>query len=185
MHRLSVCKVWARCPSLGSLIRNCSVGALALVLVPAPGLSDGDRLPAATSVFGKVDAMLEDVERIMGFGPRRPIRRKTISKQAFRRLYQTRMREEHKPREMERELIFLRMFGLVPAGFDYEKTVLDLLSEQAWALYDFKRRQLYLADWAPEDALEYALVHELVHAVDDHNYNLKKYVGAAAESEHQ
>ncbi len=129
--------------------------------------------------------MLEDVQRIMGFGPRRPIRTRAISKQEFRRLYETRMRQQQKPKEMERELLFLRMFGLVPEDFDYEETVLDLLSEQAWALYDFKRRRLYLADWAPRDALEYALVHELVHAVDDHHFNLRKYVESAPESERQ
>jgi len=127
--------------------------------------------------------MLEDLNDIMGLGPRRPIEHKTISKASFRKLYATRMKQSQQPRELERELLFLRLFGLVPEDFDYEKTVLDLLSEQAWALYDFKQRELYLADWAPAEALEYALLHELVHAVDDHHFNLLKYVEGASESE--
>lgn len=127
--------------------------------------------------------MLEELKDIMGLGPKRPIEHKTISKASFRKLYATRMKQSQQPREIERELLFLRLFGLVPEDFDYEKTVLDLLSEQAWALYDFKQRELYLADWAPDEALEYALLHELVHAIDDHHFNLLKYVEGASESE--
>ena len=140
---------------------------------------------SASRVFAQVESILDELQEIMGFGPRRPVSLKTITKPAFRKLYQEQMRQENNPRQMRRETLFLRLFGLVPAGFDYEETVLDLLSEQAWALYDFKRRNLYLADWAPQDALEYALVHELVHAVDDQNFNLLKYMRATSESESQ
>ena len=173
------------CGPLPSFLAWVAGLALVLAAMPTQALGAGDDLPRLSSVFSQVDEMLEDVQRIMGFGPRRPIRTRAISKQEFRRLYETRMRQQQKPKEMERELLFLRMFGLVPEDFDYEETVLDLLSEQAWALYDFKRRRLYLADWAPRDALEYALVHELVHAVDDHHFNLRKYVESAPESERQ
>ena len=136
-------------------------------------------------VFQQVDSMLEDLREIMGFGPRRPVKFTTMSKARFRALYHKRMKEEQKPREIRGEVLFLKLFGLVPEDFDYEKTVLDLLSEQAWALYDFKRQTLYLSDWAPPDAQEFALLHELVHAVDDQNFNLMKYVEGARESEQQ
>ena len=129
--------------------------------------------------------MIEAIAEIMGFGPRRPVAMKTISKAQFRKLYRDQLRKEQSPREMHNEKLFLRLFGLVPEDFDYEKTVLDLMSEQAWALYDFKRRQLYLADWAPEDVLEFAMVHELVHALDDQNFNLLKFVKAAKDGEAQ
>ena len=139
----------------------------------------------AGGVFSQVETMLGDLREIMGFGPRRRIPLKTITKPEFRKLYQEQMRKENNPRQVRREVLFLQLFGLVPPDFDYEETVLDLLSEQAWALYDFKRRNLYLADWAPPDALEYALVHELVHAVDDQNFNLLKYMKGTRESESQ
>ena len=137
------------------------------------------------TVFEQVGSMLNDLKDIMGFGPRRPVRLTSISKAEFRRLYQRRMKEEQDAREIRNEVTFLRLFGLVPEDFDYEETVLDLLSEQAWALYDYKRRKMYLADWAPPDAREFALLHELVHAVDDQNFNLGAYVKGARESEQQ
>ena len=154
------------------------MAALACAAIPAQA-AQGEAAP----VFGQIESMLEELRDIMGFGPRRPVAHKTISKAAFRKLYAKRMRQSQKPAEIERQLLFLRLFGLVPDDFDYQKTVLDLLSEQAWALYDFKRRELYLADWAPAEALEYALVHELVHAVDDHHFNLLRYATGASGSE--
>ena len=129
--------------------------------------------------------MIAAIAEIMDFGPRRPVAMKTISKAQFRKLYRDQMRKEQSPRELHNEMLFLRLFGLVPESFDYEKTVLDLMSEQAWALYDFKRRQLYLADWAPAEVLEFAMVHELVHALDDQNFNLLKFVKAARRGEEQ
>lgn len=153
---------------------------IALTSVAVPAEASEDKAPR---VFQQIDSMLEELKDIMGFGPRGPIEHKTISKAAFRKLYATRMKQSQKPKELQRELLFLRLFGLVPDDFDYEKTVLDLLSEQAWALYDFKQRELYLADWAPAEALEYALLHELVHAIDDHHFSLLKYVEGASESE--
>lgn len=129
--------------------------------------------------------MIATIAEIMGFGPRRTVAMKTISKAQFRKLYRDQMRKEQSPRELHNEMLFLRLFGLVPEDFDYEKTVLALMSEQAWALYDFKRRQLYLAAWAPADVLEFAMVHELVHALDDQNFNLLKYIKAARHGEEQ
>ena len=159
---------------------------LACILVVSEARAQSDSThQSASKVFAQVESILDELREIMGFGPRRPVSLKTISKPAFRKLYQEQMRQENNPRQVRRETLFLRLFGLVPADFDYEETVLDLLSEQAWALYDFKRRNLYLADWAPQDALEYALVHELVHAVDDQNFNLLKYMRATRESESQ
>lgn len=159
---------------------RCIVAIIALASAAIPAAASEDKAPR---VFQRIDSMLEELKDIMGFGPRRPIEHKTISKATFRNLYATRMKQSQKPKELQRELLFLRLFGLVPDDFDYEKTVLDLLSEQAWALYDFKRRELYLADWAPAEALEYALLHELVHAIDDHHFSLLKYVEGASESE--
>ena len=161
--------------------------AVASIVVAANPLPAEDVHSSAShgSVFDQIDSMLEDLREIMNFGPRAPIKRRTISKEQFRRLYQKRMREGQKPGEIQNEVKFLKLFGLVPEDFNYEKTVLDLLSEQAWALYDYKRRTMFLSDWAPPEAREYAVLHELVHAVDDQQFNLRRFVKGARESEQQ
>ena len=174
-------RVLARKPSIASVL---AIAGLLVSTAPLP--ADDTHSSASTEdVFAQVDSMLEDLREIMNFGPSAPIKRKTISKERFRRLYQKRMREGQKPAEIRNEVMFLKLFGLVPEDFDYEKTVLDLLSEQAWALYDYKRRTMFLSDWAPPEAREYAILHELVHAVDDQQFNLRRFVKGARDSEQQ
>ena len=174
-------RVLARKPSIALVLT-----AAGLLVSGAPLPADDTRGPASTEdVFAQVDSMLEDLREIMNFGPRAPVKRRTISKERFRRLYQKRMREGQKPGEIRNEVMFLKLFGLVPEDFNYEKTVLDLLSEQAWALYDYKSRTMFLSDWAPPEAREYAILHELVHAVDDQQFNLRRFVKGARESEQQ
>lgn len=164
----------------------CATVVLALACaVSAPAAEDPPQAPPAESPFAEVDSMLEALREIMGFGPRRPIRLGTLGKAQFQRLFREQMREEHTPRQIRNETLFLRLFGLVPEDFDYERTILDLMSEQAWALYDFKKRRLYLADWAPAEARSYALLHELVHAIDDQQFNLLRYVKRADGAERQ
>ena len=174
-------------PDVGSrqLIAVVAAGLFLSALLPAAKQEVDRKSSGAPEVFEQIGGMLEDLRSIMGFGPRVPVKFSTISKARFRALYRKRMREQQDPREVRGEVLFLKLFGLVPADFDYEKTVLDLLSEQAWALYDFKRRSLYLAEWAPPEAREFAVLHELVHAVDDQHFNLMRYVEGAKESEQQ
>jgi len=63
--------------------------------------------------------------------------------------------------------------GLYPAGADYEKTNFSLLEEQVLGLYDIEEHELLLLDAMPEIMAETTLFHEIVHAVQDQNYDLK------------
>ncbi len=163
------------------------VAAVGFAAADSPaGAAEGDGGSGAEPrAFGQIGSMLDDLREIMGFGPKGPVRYSAISKSKFQALYRRRMRQQQSPRAIRGEILFLKMFGFVPEGFDYEKTVLDLMSEQAWALYDFKRKSLYLADWAPPDAQEFAVLHELVHAIDDQHFNLLRYIDGAKQAERQ
>ncbi len=143
------------------------------------------RSASETGAFDRIDTLSKELQEIMRMALPRPVRARSISKARFLSLFEERMREQQDPRELHGEEQFLRLFGLIPDDFDYHKTVLDLMSEQAWALYDFRQRTLYLADWAPVEAREFAIVHELVHAIDDQNFNLRKFFEGARRSEEQ
>lgn len=137
------------------------------------------------SLSGQIDSALADLKEIMGFGPRRPVRLSSMSRSKFRRLFERRARKEQKPRDVRNEVTFLRLFGLVPEGFDYRKAVLDLMSEQAWAIYDYWKGRMYIADWAPPEARQFALVHELVHAISDQQFGLRAFAEGARGSEQE
>ena len=77
--------------------------------------------------------------------------------------------------QIRHEELFLKKFGFIEENFDLAKQLVEVLTEQAAALYDFKTKTLYLGTWAAEELQEPALVHELVHALEDQHFNLTKF----------
>jgi hypothetical protein len=148
-----------------------------LLLASAPARPQSPAQSAATTrVLAKIDEMIGDVERIMGLKALAPIPRSLLSREEINELISGRMSEEAASEDIGNEERFLEMFGFVDQKFDLAQEVVNTLTEQATALYDYKTKQLYLSTWTPEDMQEFALVHELAHAIADQHFDLGKYV---------
>ena len=70
-----------------------------------------------------------------------------------------------------------RAFGLVPAGFDLEATLLGMFGTMLGGYYEPEERALFLVerpDWStgPVSNDEVVAVHELVHGVQDQHFDL-------------
>ncbi len=134
------------------------------------GPEKGERL------FARIDEILAEIHKITGLELTRPIKRSIITREEIRDLIERRLKEETTPEEIRAEELTLKMFGFVGEDFDLAKQYVDVLTEQATALYDYRTKELYLATWTPEDLQEVALVHELAHALADQHFDLGKYV---------
>ena len=153
--------------------------AAALLLIIAFPLAAQDSSIAperADKLFAKMDGMLAILSEITGLELRKPIEHEVLTRDEIRELVETRIAEEASPEEIRLDELFLKLFGFVNDDFDLKEQLVDVLTEQATALYDFKTRKLYLATWTPEDMQEFALVHELAHALADQHFNLDKYL---------
>ena len=148
----------------------------ALLLAAVPARSQAPSQAATTRVLAKIDEMIGDVERIMGLKALAPIPRSLLSREEINELVSGRMNEQGASDGVEKEERFLELFGFVDKKFDLAQEVVNTLTEQATALYDYKTKQLYLSTWTPEDMQEFALVHELAHAIADQHFDLGKYV---------
>lgn len=69
----------------------------------------------------------------------------------------------------------LRLLGVVPLDFDYERTVLTLLKAQLAGLYDPRQNAMFVRDHLEGAELEATLYHELVHALQDQAYHLDDF----------
>jgi hypothetical protein len=152
--------------------------ALVSVAVPAATAPQDGEISSSRGqqLFSQIDQMLASLGEIMGLKVRRPIERSLLTRDEINQLVAKRIREEVKPEDVRLDELFLKKFGLVQNDFDLVQQLTDVLTEQATALYDFKTRTMYLATWTPEDMQEFALVHELAHALADQHFNLGKYV---------
>lgn len=143
--------------------------------LPAPAAAS--RLPTAQ----EIDSILKELSDITGFRIRKRLPFALITRDEVNRYIKEQIRESVKPDEIRAEEVTLKKFGFAPPEFDLKKTTIDLLTEQAAAFYDFKRKKLFISDWATENMRDVALVHELAHALADQNFNIKRFLDKAGD----
>ncbi len=79
------------------------------------------------------------------------------------------------PAEMHAAEVLLKAFGLAPKEFAYRAFLIKLLTEQVAGYYDPKAQQFYLADWIELEGQKPVMAHELVHALQDQHFNLRRF----------
>lgn len=155
-------------------------GLLACAALIAPLLFP---LPARAADAAAVAEIVRELEGISGLKQRRPIRAERMDRGRVKGFLAERMRAEIRPQEIRAEEALLKKLGFLPAEFDLEKTMLDLLSEQAAAFYDYRSKRLYLIESPAGELQHSALVHEIAHALADQNFDLRRFVEKVRQSD--
>lgn len=149
----------------------------AQVQLPAPPSEESSRL------FSQIEQILSELGEITGIKPLRSIPYALIDRPHVKQFLQERIKEEVTPEELRAEELVLKKFGFAPADFDLGKTMVDLLTEQAAAFYDFHKKKMFVLDSAPSSLQQIALVHELAHALADQHFKLEKFIEQGNKSD--
>jgi hypothetical protein len=131
---------------------------------------------ATPDLFQQIDEIMTELSRITGWKPPKKISPETISKDGLKQFLEDRIQQIVKPEEIRAEEIALKKLGLVPESFDLKKMTVDLLTEQAAAFYDYKKKKLVVLESNMSLMQKPILVHELAHALADAHFNLEKYL---------
>jgi hypothetical protein len=149
-------------------------------------------LAAACAVFAQVPAaerlrgLAAEVARITGLEPRRAVPVETLTRAGWKQFVEREIAREVKPEELLADQTTLRLLGLVPRNFDLRQATIDLLAEQAAAVYDHRRKKMLLLENGSAGPLEDAvLVHELAHALADQHYDLRRFLDKGASTGEQ
>jgi hypothetical protein len=128
-------------------------------------------------LFTQVEPILDGLHQITGFPVRRKVPSDYITKDKLNDFIQQRIREVVKPEDIRIESLALKMFGFLPEDYDLKSAIVELLTEQAAAFYDYDRKRLFITE-SDSSFLEKraALVHELAHALADQSYPLGKFM---------
>lgn len=135
------------------------------------------------SLFSEIDQIVAELSRITGLKPLKPVPHSTINRARLKTFLEEQLKEHVKPEELKSEEITLKKFGLVPKDFDLKKTTVDLLTEQAAALYDFRKKRLFVLEGNSTALQKIALVHELAHALADQHFHLEKFIEQGVKSD--
>ncbi|MSV35475.1 MAG: hypothetical protein EXQ47_07740 [Bryobacterales bacterium] len=129
------------------------------------------------AVFAQMDQMVATLGEITGWQVKRKVPSEVLTKEKFQRYLATHIKDSDHDKAVHAEELALKMFGLVPQDFNLARETSDLLSEQAAAFYDYRKKRLYLLDSTPPgEEQKMALVHELAHALADQQHELGKYL---------
>ena len=158
---------------------------LTLIVLLAGGWQAPVAQPAAPAAglpsAGEIDSILKELSDITGFRIRKQLPFALITRDEVNRYIKEQIKDSVKPDEIRAEEATLKKFGFAPADFDLKKTTIDLLTEQAAAFYDFKRKKLFISDWATVNMRDVALIHELAHALADQNFPIKRFLDKASD----
>lgn len=143
-------------------------------------------LLAQVPTADRIRALTADVARITGLEMRRAVPVETLSRAEWKRYVEREIQREVKPEELLADQTTLRLLGLVPRDFDLRQTTIDLLAEQAAAVYDHRRKRMLLLEDGSAGPLEDAiLVHELAHALADQHYDMRRFLDKGARTGEQ
>ncbi len=130
-----------------------------------------------------INEVIADLSATTGFRQKKPIRVEVIGREGWKVWIDEQIRENVKPEEIRAEELTLKKFGLIPRDFDLRAATVDLLGEQAAAVYDHRKKRLLFVDGASEAMGELVLVHELAHALADQTFDLNRFLEQAPGSD--
>ena len=67
-------------------------------------------------------------------------------------------------------------WGLIPPTYDLRRLFVDLMEEQIAAYYDPVAKVMVVGDWLSPEQQQAALMHELVHALQDREISLDAFI---------
>jgi hypothetical protein len=73
----------------------------------------------------------------------------------------------------------MKKLGFLPREFNLKEFLVKSTSQQIAAYYDDETKMVSMLNWVPPDRQEPILAHELTHALQDQNFDLRKWMKAA------
>jgi hypothetical protein len=130
--------------------------------------SDGDSLKAT-------DEILDVVSKLRQLEIKQPVKRGAKTRDEIQTSIIRDLDESNTPAQFEATSKTLKKWGLLKPDFKLRSFMISLLTEQVAGFYDPKTQFFYLASWIPMTEQKTVIAHELVHALQDQHFNLKRF----------
>jgi hypothetical protein len=160
------------------LRRALTVIALAAFVFGPIGIARSQTLAPAQSSLGLLAGplyqQLAALKGIAAPGTPPPILLK--SREDTRRFIQQELDRRYSAARLESERKGMVAWGLIPPTYDLRRLFVDLMEEQIAAYYDPVAKVLVVGDWLSPEQQQAALLHELVHALQDKEISLEAFI---------
>jgi Zn-dependent peptidase ImmA (M78 family) len=131
--------------------------------------------PKTAAVREATAEVLRETSQLRKLPVLRQVRSGAQSRAEIEQMLVRNLNESATPEEMAASEATLKKLGLVEADFQLRPFIIKLLTEQVAGYYDPKTQEFHLADWIDIEGQRPVMAHELVHALQDQHFNLRRF----------
>src|SRR5499427_8780436 len=137
----------------------------------------------AKKLFDSVDQIFAFASEDSGLPKHFPVKRRMVGKADVEKYASGRMAREEYTKHFQVAELTMKKLGFLPREFNLREFLVKSTGQQIAGYYDDETKTISLLNWVPADRQEPILAHELTHALQDQNYDLAKWMKAAARPE--
>jgi hypothetical protein len=127
------------------------------------------------AALNSTEEILKVVSRLRELDIRQSVKSSFKTKDEIERSVIRDLDENTSAEEFEATQKTLAKLGLVRKDFNLRDYVVQLLREQVAGFYEPKSKEFFLAAWLPISEQKRVISHELVHALQDQHFNLRRF----------
>ncbi|MEZ0228559.1 MAG: hypothetical protein ACAI25_08025, partial [Planctomycetota bacterium] len=170
------------------MTRNLLALSLAVLVLAVPARADDERNDPAFKAYEKKTVKLADdiqdkVAAMRGLKWLAPVPKGVATEAELKKALVEEFEKPENVKLAETEARVAKAFGLIPKDFEYLREMRDLLADQIAGFYDPEAKRLRLVKKGAGEAGEQAqemndkmvMAHELQHALQDQNFDLKRW----------
>ena len=130
-------------------------------------------------LFESVDKILAFAAEDSGMPKRADVKRQLVGKADVEKYASGRLAKEEFTQRFAQEELSMKKLGFLPRDFNLREFLVKSTGQEVAGYYDDETKTISLLNWVPFDRQEPILAHELTHALQDQNYDLRKWMRAA------
>lgn len=133
-------------------------------------------------LFESVDRIFTFAAEDSGMPKHAAVKRQLVGKADVERYTSGRLAKEEYTQRFAQEELSMKKLGFLPRDFNLREFLVKSTGQEVAGYYDDETKTISLLNWVPADRQEPILAHELTHALQDQNYDLRKWMKAAVKS---
>jgi hypothetical protein len=130
-------------------------------------------------LFDSVDKIFAFAAEDSGMPKHTTVKRRLVSKADVETYARGALAKEEYTQRFAQGELSMKKLGFLPRDFNLKEYLVKSTGQQIAAYYDDETKTVSMLNWVPPDRQEPILAHELTHALQDQNYDLRKWMKAA------
>ena len=133
-------------------------------------------------LFDSVDKVFAFAAEDSGMPKHAAIKRRLVSKADVEKYASGALAKEEFTKRFAQEELSMKKLGFLPREFNLKEFLVKSTGQEIAAYYDDETKTISMLNWVPPDRQEPILAHELTHALQDQNYDLRKWMKATQKA---